>query len=361
MRKIVVGIVLIGIVLLILIAPASDDQSTIVLILRGIFSSAFLAAILRVTTPILLPSLGALISDRAGVINIGLEGTMLAAAFTGATVGAQLQNAFAGFIAGMIVGVLVALLLAFFHLHLNGDLILGGIAINILCSAATIAIGYQIAGGSGGLSTSKPVQIPTVQLDFLRSIPVAGEALYAIIGSQNIMIWIAFILVATIWFLMYRMPFGKHLRAVGENPDAAASVGINVRRVRYIALGLSGLLAGLGGIHLSMGYTTFGFTRDMSAGRGFIALVAPALGNGTPVGTMLAAVLFGAFAALETRLPSLLPNITIPSQLPQMIPFAATIIALVVYSIQRQRSAAARVRRFEQQFRQVEVPAGSAD
>src|SRR5260221_12624894 len=97
------------------------------------------------------------------------------------------------------------------------------------------------------------------------------------------MAWVAFLCVGLIWVLLYRMPFGKHLRAVGENPDAAASVGINVRRVRYLALALSGLLAGLGGIHLSMGYLK-GFTRDMTAGRGFIALVAPALGNGNALG-----------------------------------------------------------------------------
>src|SRR5438046_1420131 len=122
-------------------------------ILGSIFSATFLAAILRVTTPILLPSLGALISDRAGVINIGLEGIMLVAAFARATVGSLTVNAFAGLIVGVIAGVLLALLLAFFHLHLSGDLILGGIAINILASAGTVAISYELSGGRGSGTT----------------------------------------------------------------------------------------------------------------------------------------------------------------------------------------------------------------
>ncbi|MEP7288030.1 MAG: ABC transporter permease [Chloroflexota bacterium] len=335
-------------------------------VLSGIFSAAFLGAMLRVTTPILLPSLGALISDRAGVINIGLEGIMLSAAFTGATVGAYAATAvdpsiaaWVGFGAAIVVAVLVALLLAFFHLQLNGDLILGGIAINILGSAATIAIGYQLTGGRGGGSLGLAgVQMPIVDLPFLKAIPAIGDGLYTILGSQNIMTWISFLSVAVIWFLLYRMPIGKHLRAVGENPDAAASVGIDVRRVRYLALAISGVLAGLGGIHLSMGYLN-GFTRDMTAGRGFIALVAPALGGGTPFGTMIAALLFGAFAGLETRLPSLLPGVDIPSQLPQIIPYAATIIALVIYSYQRTRALTARARRFEQQRKQEPAPTPS--
>ncbi len=335
-------------------------------ILGSIFSAAFLGAILRVMTPILLPSLGALISDRAGVINIGLEGIMLGGAFTGATVGSYLKNggvpdvtaAFAGLGAAVVVSILLALLLAFFHLHLAGDLILGGIAINILASAGTVAISYELSGGRGSGTTGLAnVSLPTVDLSFLKSLPVLGDFLYTVFGNQNVMTWISFVAVAVIWFLMYRMPVGKHLRAVGENPDAAASVGINVRRIRYLALAISGILAGLGGVHLSMGYLSFGFTRDMTAGRGFIALVTPALGNGTPFGTMLASLLFGAFAALETRLG----GIDIPSQIPQMIPYAATIIALVVYALQRRRAVLARQRRFEQQLRDAAAPAGPGD
>jgi simple sugar transport system permease protein len=318
-------------------------------VLSSILSAAFLGAILRVTTPILLPSLGALISDRAGVINIGLEGIMLSSAFTGVIVTAYVRDVPLwlvlplGFTAAVIVGVLLALLLAFFHLHLKGDLILGGVAINILGSAGTAALMYQIAGTRGNTSGLQSLTMPNVDLAFLK--PIIGDALYTIFGNQNVMTWIAFIAVAVVWFMMYRMPVGKHLRAVGENPEAAASVGINVRRMRYLALALSGLLAGLGGIYMSMGYLSL-FQRDMTAGRGFIALATPALGNGTPVGTMLASILFGGFYALSIRLGSL----QIPPQLPEIIPYASTVIALVIYSWQRGRATNRRARQFQKQM-----------
>ena len=148
------------------------------------------------------------------------------------------------------------------------------------------------------------------------------------------MTWIAFIAVFIVAFVLYRMPFGMHLRAVGENPEAAASVGINVKRIRYyMALLISGFFAGLGGIHMGMGYLQL-FQRDMTNGRGFIALVTPSLGGGTPVGTMVASSIFGFFDALGIRIGSL----EIPSQLPQSIPYFATVLALVIYALQRRIS-----------------------
>jgi general nucleoside transport system permease protein len=299
-------------------------------VIEGIFSAAFLASILRVTTPILLPSLGALLSDRAGVINIGLEGIMLGAAFTGVWVSAQTQNPWLGFIAGLMVAVLLALMLGFFHLNLGGDLILSGIALNILGSAGTVAIMFELTGDRGNTSTLASLQMPFVQLpEFINDIPLVGGFIFDALDNQNIMTWIAFISVFFVWYFLYRTPIGMHLRAVGENPEAAASVGINVRRVRYLALFLSGIFAGMGGIHLSMGYLAL-FQRDMTTNRGFIALATPSLGGGHPVGTMIASVIFGFFDAIGIRIGSL----DIPSQLPQMIPFVATVMGLVIYALQ---------------------------
>jgi simple sugar transport system permease protein len=290
-------------------------------ILNSIFSATYLAAVLRISTPLLFAALAALISAKAGAINIGLEGIMLTAAFTGATIGGLLQNALIGALAGLLAAALMALLLAIFHLGFKGDLILGGVAINILGSAATVAIGYQLSGARAGGLSLPPISIPDLSLSFL------SEPLQTAIGRQNLLTWLALLSALGAAFVLYRLPFGAHLRAVGENEEAAASVGIQVRRVRYAALLLSGILAGLGGIHLSMGYLN-GFSRDMTAGRGYIALVIPALGGYTPLGTLVAALLFGAFAALETRLGSF----DVPSQLPQMIPYLATLIALVIYA-----------------------------
>ncbi len=314
-------------------------------VIDGIFSALFLTAILRVTTPILLPSLGALISEKAGVLNIGLEGMMLSSAFTGVVISAYAQDWF-GFETGVIIGpwlglllgvsvsLLLSFVLALFHLDLRGDLFLSGIALNIFGSSATVAIMYELTGDRGNTSTLASLQMPFIQLpELINEIPFIGGFIFGVFDNQSVMTWIAFIAVFFVTFFLYRTPVGMHLRAVGENPEAAASVGINVKRVRYMALMISGIFAGLGGIHMSMGYLQL-FNRDMTTGRGFIALVTPSLGGGTPGGTMIASLVFGFFDALGIRIGSL----EIPAQLPQSIPYFATVLALVIYALQRRIS-----------------------
>ncbi len=304
------------------------------------------------TTPILLPSLGALISDRAGVINIGLEGIMLIAAFTGVVFSAYSRDWFAastataigpwlGLAMGVLMGVLTALLLGFFHLKLKADLILSGIAINFLGSAATVAVMFELTGDrgntQGGLNS---MRMPFIQLpEFLNKIPVASF-FFKVFDNQSVMTWIAFLMVIAVWYFMYRMPTGIHLRAVGENPQAAASVGIRVQRIRYLALALSGVMASLGGIHLSMGYLSF-FQNNMASGRGFIALATPALGGNNPIGTGFASLIFGFFDALSVRVGSL----NVPSMLPQMLPYIATVMALVIYALQNRLTVRVRTLR----------------
>ena len=314
-------------------------------VIDGIFSAVFLTAILRVTTPILLPSLGALISDKAGVLNIGLEGMMLSSAFTGVVVSAYAQDWFGaetgvaigpwlGLLLGVCVSILLSFVLALFHLDLKGDLFLSGIALNIFGSSATVAIMYELTGDRGNTSTLASLQMPFIQLpEFINQIPIIGEFIFRVFDNQSVMTWVAFIAVFFVTFFLYRTPIGMHLRAVGENPEAAASVGINVKRIRYMALLISGAFAGLGGIHMSMGYLQL-FQRDMTNNRGFIALVTPSLGGGTPIGTMIASLVFGFFDALGIRIGSL----EIPSQLPQSIPYFATVLALVIYALQRRIS-----------------------
>ena len=314
-------------------------------VIDGIFSALFVAAILRVTTPILLPSLGALISEKAGVLNIGLEGMMLSSAFTGVVVSAYAQDWFGfetgvsigpwlGLLLGVCVSLLLSFVLALFHLDLKGDLFLSGIALNIFGSSATVAIMFELTGDRGNTSTLASLQMPFIQLpEVIAQIPIIGGFIFGVFDNQSVMTWIAFIAVFFVTFFLYRTPVGMHLRAVGENPEAAASVGINVKRVRYMALLISGFFAGLGGIHMSMGYLQL-FNRDMTTGRGFIALVTPSLGGGTPTGTMIASLVFGFFDALGIRIGSL----EIPAQLPQSIPYFATVLALVIYALQRRIS-----------------------
>ncbi len=318
-------------------------------VIQSIFSATFIAAILRVTTPILLPSLGSLISSLAGVSNIGLEGMMLGAAFTGAVVsafaapvvGADLAP-WVGLLSGCGISVLMAMLLGIFHLKFKGDLFLSGLALNILGSAATVAILYEITGNRGDSNDLNSYQMPFVQLPAMaQPTPInnIGDLLYSVVfffrsvlHNQSIMTYLAIALIGVVWFILYRTPFGMHLRAAGENPSAAESVGIRVTRIRYAALALSGLFAGFGGIYLSMGYLDL-FQRDMTAGRGYIALAAPLLGGNHPVGTGIASLVFGFFDALSFRVGSL----QIPSMLPQMIPYIATIMALVLYALQQRQ------------------------
>ena len=308
--------------------------------IRVIFSATFIAAVLRVSTPIILPALGGLVSELAGVGNIALEGLMLIAACAGVLVSVAAKSEWAGLIAGVALSTLFALLLAFFHLELKADLILAAIALNILASGGTIFVVFLVTGDKGSSSSLVSGQMPFIHIPIIKDIPLLGE----ILSGQNLLTYVAFIATALVAFFLYRTRAGVHLRAVGENPDAARSVGINVKWQQYLALGISGFMAGLGGIYLSMGYVKF-FARDMTAGRGFIALAAIYLGAKRPAGTLIAALAFGAADALSIQLG----NLRVPTQIVQMIPYFATLVALVVYALVQRQRTINRQRKFRQQ------------
>ncbi len=322
------------------------------LVLRGIFSALFVASVLRISTPLILPALGGLISDLAGVINIALEGIMLVAAFTGVVVSAYTQNVWLGVLAGLAVGTLFSLILALFHLYLKTDIILAGIALNIMAQGGTVFLLFTLTGDKGSSASLASGTVPRVVIPLLHDVPVLGT----ILSGHHIFTYLAFLLAVVVAVFLYRTPLGTHLRAVGENPEAAASVGINVVRVQTIAIGLSGLLASLGGLSLSMAYLSF-FQNNMTAGRGFIALAAIFLGGRTPWGTLLAAVFFGFADALANQFGSL----QVPPQWVQMIPYAATVIALVVYNVRRRRQAIERARRMQEQLHAQGTAFGGGD
>ncbi len=295
-------------------------------VLKGVLTPAFVYSIIRVTTPILFAALGALITDLAGVINIALEGIMLTAAFFGVLISAFTQNMWLGLLAGVISGMVIALLLGYFSLNLKTDLILAGIAINLLASGGTIFLLYIFAGDKGTSSSLKSLVLPNINIPILKDIPVLGP----MFSGHHILTYVALISVIVVHYLLYHTPLGLRLRAVGENPDAADSVGISVIKIKYIALVLSGFFAGLGGVHLSMGYVSW-FARDMTSGRGFIALAAETLGGRTAIGTALGSLVFGAADALSYSLQAF----RIPSEFAQSFPFIITILALGFYA-QRQ-------------------------
>lgn len=288
-----------------------------------VFSAQFLYAVLRVTTPILFAAMAALITNKASVFNIALEGIMLMAAFTGVVVSAFTQSCILGLLAGVIAGVIIALILGYFGLKLKTNIILAGIALNLMASGGTVFLLFLITKDKGISTSLKSMVLPRITLPLINKIPILGT----ILSGHNVLTYVSLLSVVFIYYLLYKTPLGTKIRAVGENEDAADSVGISVMKIKYIALAISGVLAGLGGVYMSMGYVSW-FSTNMTAGRGFISIVAAAMGGDTPLGTFLASLLFGFADALSNSLSSF----NIPPEFIQALPYITTIFGLVIYS-----------------------------
>src|SRR5918999_4584755 len=275
--------------------------------MADLFTLALIFSTVRLSTPLILAALGGLFSERSGVINIALEGMMLAGAFTAAAVTYATGNPWVGLLAAIGGGLAVALIHAVACIRYTADQVVVGTGINILM------IGLPgFLSGAFFLSSGSTPQLPIDQL-----IPRAPIAM-------------AFGFVPLTWYVLYRTPFGLRLRAVGENPEAADAAGIDVTKVRYTGVLLSGALAAIGGAYLSIGQSSL-FTRNMTSGRGFIALAALIFGKWRPVQTMLACLLFGFTEAVSiqmqgaVKLPS---GEDIPVQFIQMVPYVLTIVVL---------------------------------
>jgi ABC-type uncharacterized transport system permease subunit len=271
-----------------------------------IFTAALIGSTIRLSTPLILAAIGGMFSERSGVINIALEGMMLAGAFTAAAVTYAVGNPYVGLFAGMAAGLAIAGVHALASIRYRADQVVTGTAINILM------IGIPgFLSGAFFLSSGSTPQIPKEHL-----IPWTP-------------IVIALLLVPITWYVLYKTPFGLRLRSVGENPEAADAAGVRVAQMRYWGVLLSGVLAGIGGAYLSIGQSSL-FTRNMTSGRGFIALAALIFGKWKPVQTMLACLLFGLTEAITiqmqgVRLPS---GENIPVQFIHMVPYLLTIIVL---------------------------------
>lgn len=293
-----------------------------------LFTPDFVFSAIRVTTPILFAALGALISDRAGAVNIGLEGIMLMSALAGVVFSAYTSSAFIGLLGAVLIGLIMASALAYFTLKLKTNVILGGIAMNFFADGATIFVLYYLTGDKGTSASLPSKVLPRIDIPLIDRIPVLGD----ILSGHNILTYVAIFSAIGLWFLLNKTALGLRIKSVGENENAAKSVGINVTKTRYIAIALSGIFAGLGGAFLSMGYVSL-FARGMSAGRGWIALAAEAMGMGTILGTSLSSLLFGVADALSNTLQLL----NIPPDLIKTIPYVTTVIGLLVYAIAETR------------------------
>jgi general nucleoside transport system permease protein len=299
-----------------------------------IFSISFIIVTLRFMTPILLSALGGLISDIAGVNNIGLEGLMLMSAFSSIAINSATGSWGLGVLAGVCSGVMLSYVIGFFSIKMRVDVVIAGLAINIFGSGFTIFLMSKIYGLTGNYSPSGLHNIPNINIPFISNIPILGRLL----NGHNLMVWIAIIAVAFCVILIYYTPYGVHLRSVGESPDAAKSVGIPVKRIQYSALAWSGLFTGLSGAFLSTGITSM-FVKDMTAGTGYLALAVVLLGNRHPIGVFIGSIIFGLASALTTIVQTI-PGNQFPSQFIQMIPYVVTILALVVFAIRKKRRLA---------------------
>jgi simple sugar transport system permease protein len=307
---VVVGLLGVGLGVLATRSSTSD--------LNQVFTASLIASMLVFATPLTFAAIGGMFSERSGVVNIGLEGMMLMGAFWGIWGADKTGSWIGGLVIGIISGGLLAVVHAVFAIHLRADQIVGGVAVNFLALGITGYFFVQLYHGNNvptGIS-----QIPDVNLTSNSNHGFFSEAF----GHLNLMIWAVMALVVVSYFVMFRTPLGLRIRACGEHPRAADTVGINVYLLRYFSVILSGMLAAAGGAYLTIGFLGT-YNENVTAGRGFIALAALIFGNWRPFGAFGAALLFGLSTAIAFRLPVYSDT---AATLFQALPYVITLIAV---------------------------------
>jgi simple sugar transport system permease protein len=297
--------------------------------LKFIFSEDFLVSAILFAIPIIFASMAALISNKAGILNINIEGSMAVAALVGALTSHYTGSWVLGLLFAVLAGVTMSLILSFASVKLKTDSILTGIVLNTFASGLCVFILFTVLKVKGDSALAPSVTVPFLKIPLLDKIPVIGKALF----DQNILAYAAFLGVLAVWFILKKTRLGLRIIAVGKNPVAAQSVGINVNRIKMYSLIICGVFAGLGGAFLSMVYLSY-FSAGMVAGRGFIGIAAEAMGAGAPLLTMLFAVLFGAFDYFSVGAQSVLK---VPYELLNTLPYLMTVAALIIYSIKTRK------------------------
>jgi simple sugar transport system permease protein len=286
--------------------------------LNIVFSASLIASMLVFATPLTFGAIGGMFSERSGVVNIALEGMMLMGAFFGIYGADKTGSWFLGVLIAALAGGLLALVHAFFSVTLRADQIVGGVALNFLALGITGYFFYQLYHGAN-IPANIP-RIPNVSIPWVKDQSFIGPAF----GDLNLMIWVAILLVPLSYVIVFKTAIGLRIRACGEHPRAADTVGIDVYAVRYASVIVSGMLAALGGAFLSVGFVGT-FNENMTAGRGFIALAALIFGNWRPFGAFGAACLFGFSTALAFRLPVYSSS---AATLFQILPYVLTLVAV---------------------------------
>ena len=288
-------------------------------VLGIIFNINTISATIRIAVPIIFAAIAGVYSERAGVINLGLEGMLLGGAFAAALGSYLTGNPYIGILFAVVAGAVISWLLGILTLKFRANHVVCGVGINILILGATSWL-MQIIWGSRGTSANV-TGLEEITIPGLSSIPIIGKLL----GSHNILVYLMFVIVFLSWFILYKTTFGLRLRMIGEHPKAADTLGIKVRFIQYSSLIFAGVLCGLGGAYLSIGQLNW-FSMNMSAGRGYMALAANIFGGWNPIGAFGASYLFAFTDALQMRMQAL--NLPIPSEIIQMIPYILTIAVL---------------------------------
>ena len=287
---------------------------------------------IRLAVPLLLCSLAGLFSERAGIFDIGLEGKMLAAAFFAAATAAVTGSVWLGLLFGVSASMLFSLLHGLASITFRGNQLISGVAINFLAAGITVLIGqswFKLGGRTPSLSGNarfKELTLPFA--DKVSDVPIIGPIYSELLSGHTALAYLSILLVPLSWYVLYRTRFGLRLRAVGENPAAVDTAGISVIKLRYSAIIICGLLCGLAGAYLSTGLAA-GFVKDMSAGRGFIALAALIFAKWRPWHILTATLLFGLLEAISNRFQNIdLFGLILPIQLMQALPYVLTVVIL---------------------------------
>ena len=287
---------------------------------------------IRLSVPLLFACLAGLWSERSGVVDIGLEGKMLAAAFASGAAAAAFDSPWAGLLVGILVSIAFALVHGFAAITQRGNQIVSGVAINFLAAGLTVLLG-QVWYGQGGRTPQLTANERFLGLDFgtlgLDPASTLGRLWANVISGHNVLTWCAFLAVPITWGILWRTRFGLRLRAVGDNPHAVDTAGVSVAALRYRAVIVCGVLCGFAGTYLAVAQSA-GFVRDMTAGKGFIALAALVFAKWKPLNALFACLLFGLLDAVAIRLQGTpLPGLgTVPVQVFQALPYALTVVLL---------------------------------
>lgn len=293
-----------------------------------------MGAALRLATPLLLAALAGLYSERSGILDLGLEGKMLAGAFAAGVLTAATGSPLLGLVGAVILSMALGLLHGFACITNKGNQVVSGVAITVVASGLTglLAVSWFAAGGRTPVLPADarfaPIMLPGA--DALANVPLLGGFYGALISGHNILVYLALVAVPVTWFVLQKTSFGLRLRCVGENPQAAETAGISVARTQYVAALISGGLCGVAGAYLSTAHGA-GFVPDMTAGKGFIALAALIFGKWRPVQTMLACFLFGFFDAFAARMQGSALIGEVPDQVIQATPYLLTIVVLALF------------------------------